>query len=134
MNTADLQAFRNWLADRLLGEMVTAGPLLPKPDRQVAVMDYNSAAPANWQGYYWVQIRCRSRPPGPAVNAYLDAHGLADAVVAVVAPPDQGGVVVPLIDGRPAILRKTSGPLPMGIDEKGRWELTINVTLDTSRV
>lgn len=134
MKTEDLEAFRAWLAAALPAERVQAGELPDQPDRCIAVADYPGPQTPNWRMEPRVQIRMRSVLPGAGVSPYANVHGLADAVIAVVAPPDQENLVVDLAGGRRAILRKLSGPMPMGRDEKGRWEMTVNVSLDYSRV
>lgn len=138
MTDAELLAFRNWLAAALPGEQVQKGEMPDDPDRCVAVMDYDGPPTPNWRTEPRVQIRVRGLPLGNGISPHANAHQLADKVIAVVAPPDEENPVVDLVVNqnltRRAILRKLSGPLPMGKDSKNRWEFSINVALDYARV
>lgn len=141
MRTEDLEAFRAWLAGALAASLpgvpVVAGPMPDgqyAPDRCITVSDYSGPETPNWRTEPRVQIRMRSVLPGPGVTPYVNCHQLADAVDAAVAPPDQENLVIDLAGGRTAILKKLNGPMPVGPDAKGRWELTINVALDYAKV
>lgn len=140
MRTADLAAVHAWLSDALKaalpGVPVFIGPMPDgqgASDRCIAIMDYPGPPTPNWRAEPRVQIRMRSARPGPQVSPYQDCHLLADSVDSVVAPADQEHVVIPLAGGRQAILRKVSGPMPLGPDSAGRWEMTINVALDYAK-
>lgn len=140
MRTDDLTAVWTWLAGALAAALpnvpVQIGPMpdgQEAPDRCIAIMDYPGPSTPNWRTEPRVQIRMRSARPGPQVSPYYDCHLLADAVDAVVAPSDVEHLVIPLAGGRQAILRKVSGPMPLGPDGAGRWEMTINVALDYAK-
>jgi hypothetical protein len=141
MDLSDLQAFRSWLAPLvqarpgMQGLAVKAGPMPDTPDRCISVMDYDPGSTVpNWQGAYRAQIRCRAAVDAEGLSSYNDAHATADAVVAVVAPPGDTLAIATLAGGRRATVTKLGDPHPMGPDDKGRWEFTVNVALAAARV
>jgi hypothetical protein len=132
----DLHSFADWLAAQMGdGYTVISGPIpATAPDRCIGVMDYDPGAirQENWEGNYPVQILCRGARDAEGLSSYNDAHGMADAVVPKVRPPDHKTVVA-LTGGHRALLTFVSGPHPLAADDNGRWRFSINVALHTVR-
>ena len=136
MDNAELLAVQAWLASHqsLSGVPIALGALDDDPDRQIGLISYPGTPTPNWRADYRCQIRLRGRAPGPNIGAYADANDLASTVLAIAAPAQDDPVLLSLPPGRLAEVSLATRPMPLGPDVKGRWEITINIALDVSRV
>lgn len=136
MTSADLVAFLTWLVAQtgLTAITVKIGPMLDTPDQLIGIRPYTPPATPNWRADYRLQIRCRGRKPASGVSSWKDAYDLAEAVRVAVAPASDAVQTVALGGGKLAIMRVVGHSVPMGPDELGREEITVNVALDVSRV
>jgi hypothetical protein len=89
--------------------------------------------PNNWQLDGRIQVRVRGCKGGLARAPDYDAGLICDAIERLIAPPGDVRQVIDLPGGRKAALRLVTDRAPLGFDESGRYQYSINVGLDSVR-